>query len=44
MVPVDHTALAKSKRSADFSFVGAVRDLATGTGHRSRFTSEKERP
>ncbi|WP_327581665.1 hypothetical protein OHA25_37605 [Nonomuraea sp. NBC_00507] len=37
-------ARGKSKRSADYSFEGAVRDLATGTSHRSRFTSEKGRP
>jgi DNA-binding transcriptional MerR regulator len=40
----DERARGNSKRSADYSFEGAVRDLATGTSHRSRFTSEKGKP
>jgi pimeloyl-ACP methyl ester carboxylesterase len=40
-ITYDERARGKSKRSADYSFEGAVRDLATGTSHRSRFTSER---
>jgi len=43
-ITYDERARGKSKRSADYSFEGAVRDLATGTSHRCRFTSEKGRP
>ncbi|MET0233965.1 MAG: MerR family transcriptional regulator [Kibdelosporangium sp.] len=44
--PTDHADRARgdSTRSADCSFEGAVRDLATGTSHRSRSTSETRRP
>ncbi|MEV4177820.1 hypothetical protein [Nonomuraea sp. NPDC049709] len=43
-ITYDERARDKSKLSADYSFEGAVRDLATGTSHRSRFTSAKGRP
>ncbi|WP_279779448.1 hypothetical protein [Sphaerisporangium sp. TRM90804] len=43
-IAYDERARGKSKRSADCSFEGAVRDLATGTSQRSRFTYEKGRP
>ena len=43
-ITYDERARGKSTRSANYSLEGAVRILATGASHGSRFTSEKGSP